>query len=560
MDNNKSFVEMSEKYFNLVRNLRDVHSQDKGYLKTEASSINSALLDFSNDRFKSYEWLLHETEKIAYKFMAEAIEVLFSTSSDVRVEILQNTPILAIVVLGKESKTLYYFKKYGFPSEYDQIIVKSLCVKNQISSYKLVSLVKSNAATYSFDHKFDGIDISISEFLKLYFTNECIDNFFNLIEEFTDRAKKYIGHSVIKILEPNSLFYFKRFIKSFLRSSQYRNVIDESNREGGLDESTIEIIEEQFFSNEYYKAIIGESLFAESLITAEWMYDSISHANNLDLTIVALGYFKALEQFLFEYIKLHKGEDRKIKRIYIPALQGKPDKIYLNDSSIRKCWINTMMDSLVTFIEDYPDLFISGIPDKSREYVLSKLIEVKKLRNGYFHKDNISDREIVDKAREATYVVFYYLLGALRFSESDKQVLSIPTKANDDFELICEYINYHTNNLYYVTAAGNETYVSVGQPDLGISYDKHGTPCYSGAYVNKLVGLDISKFVLPIEKLNKSHIVTAQIQLDLADPTLEISEGIMIPVENGMSFSGPQRVIYSKEKFLVKDEDEVIEY
>ena len=44
--------------------------------------------------------------------------------------------------------------------------------------------------------------------------------------------------------------------------------------------------------------------FAESLITAEWLRDSMRKAHAIDLTVIGTGYFKAAEQLLFSLAKL----------------------------------------------------------------------------------------------------------------------------------------------------------------------------------------------------------------------------------------------------------------
>lgn len=55
-----------------------------------------------------------------------------------------------------------------------------------------------------------------------------------------------------------------------------------------------------------YQVMLGDHHFSESLITAEWLYDSMKKAQAIDLTVIGMGYFKAVERVLFELICLHK--------------------------------------------------------------------------------------------------------------------------------------------------------------------------------------------------------------------------------------------------------------
>lgn len=105
---------------------------------------------------------------------------------------------------------------------------------------------------------------------------------------------------------------------------------DISGKEVVLSETDYKRIREQFFDERTMLILIGTHDFAESIITAEWLYSSMKQAKAIDLTVIGTGYFKAVEQLLYELICLHKDEGRKIKK------NKSKEMVPLSETNIRK--------------------------------------------------------------------------------------------------------------------------------------------------------------------------------------------------------------------------------
>lgn len=64
------------------------------------------------------------------------------------------------------------------------------------------------------------------------------------------------------------------------------------------------MIEAQFVNDKVFRFALGNHDYAESLITAEWLINSMEKAKAIDLTVIGMGYLKAVELLLFDLICL----------------------------------------------------------------------------------------------------------------------------------------------------------------------------------------------------------------------------------------------------------------
>ncbi len=549
-----------KKYINEVKKLRMDSAPHNGTKsQNEAAHPNNQLFYLTDQRYDNYRFILKETEKIFPDMLKEVIKNLIKYYQVPVEKIAAHTPILSLITMEDNKKILYQFKRYGMPTQTDMSFVQSISLQEGISKIKYVSLVRGNANTYNFSRD-DNYDMSLKEFFVLFFNEEEYFAFEEMEKEFTKLAKDCISHTVVKTLSPYAMYSFKRDIVSYIKSKQFNKIINDSITKGNIDRASSKKIHLQFFSKNHYAAIIGDTLFAESFITAEWMYDSLLDANSIDLTVIALGFFKALEQIMYEYIILHSGEDRKIKRIYTPELKGKPEKIFLNNTSITKKQINTMMDSLIAFFEDNKDLFIDDISDKCKEHIISALYEVKNLRNGSFHKNNIEDKKIVEKARTDTYIAIYYILAALKFRDSDKIAFSISLSPTPDIDKLRDYLNYNVHKIYYIGYNGQLEYAAFANSNKGVTYDIKGNAHYTDCFFNAFLSIGLKRSIVPIEDFVKNKIITEERKVDITESDLFIMEGEFKPVKKGMEFSGPLKKIFESGKFLIEESVETEDY
>jgi len=194
------------------------------------------------------------------------------------------------------------------------------------------------------------------------------------------------------------------------------------------------------------------------------------------------------------------------------------------------------------------DLLRTGIEEGTYEYIIDTFTEIKELRNGFFHKHNLTEWDKVDTARDNAFLVFFLLLGAYLLTNSEEEKLGIiHTKVRDDYYSLCEYINIRVFSskmlakpIFYLDGHTEPYEFWMGYQDDFITYDDYGDPIYSGVYFRTLS--------------DNPHIRKAT----LDNLTTEIWEGEMtisksIPIQ--ITPSGPQLLIYKDGKFCMNKQN-----
>lgn len=549
-----------KKYIERIREFRSNIVDKKK--NNDEYALNSQLFQFTSDTsHDNYISVLDkvntETKNIVIDYFLELINSINSKN----IKIIPNTPIITLLCKEKNEIILYYFKRYGFLSKQDEYYLNELSKKFNPSNVKWVSLTIGNPHSYVFNVKEVKNEMPLKEFFTTLFCENNYYDFLDLANKFTKQVKEVIGYSIIKPLTKDTMYNFKNYVLSYVFSDEFQKTIQDFYKDCEYNDFKSEKnLLDLFFNNEYYLCLINNTVFSQSIISAEWMYQSMKNTNYIDYTSISLGYFKALEQFLYEFIKTHSGEERLIKKFYHPNV--KKDKIYLNDQSINNGWINTTMDSLITFINDYHDLFRSEINNNTRNHVIKVLNKARKLRNGYFHKDNMSEWKIVEESRAITYLAIYYLLSSLNIGEKQKKVFKLPLSPTLDAYKLCNYINIIKRTsvitfVYYIGYGEELKFISTPSANDSKFIDEYGNTRFSKLYVNKLKYIDVNAKVIDLKSLILNENNFIKIQLDVDDSKLIIYEGVIEYCERGMKLSGPQKLIYKNNRFYAKEYKEI---
>ena len=272
-------------------------------------------------------------------------------------------------------------------------------------------------------------------------------------------------------------------------------------------------------------------------------------ACNVDLTSIAMGYFKAIEQFLYYFIALHTLEKDSVERkIYTGRrLEYLTDNLLSDETKVK----NINLKALTRFFGDFDngryyvrnkDLLASGISDETYHFILETLSDLPRLRNGYFHKHNLCNWNEVENSRNCTLLIFYLLLGGYTFSESNLKELGVVQTETDGFYQLCEYINNKFDKfpdfnipIYYFKEECDKYDFYFAEKDDYIEYSTTGVPKYSGVYFRRA---DIAKY-----KFTKSSI-----PYEIWEGTLSIckEEFNIIP-------SGPQKMIYKNHQMFISN-------
>jgi hypothetical protein len=182
-----------------------------------------------------------------------------------------------------------------------------------------------------------------------------------------------------------------------------------------LNGNNYELIKNAFINNQRYKLLLGNSDFAESYLTSEWLYKKYFALDELDNTFIVAGFLKSIEQLLWDIIYLI-GQGREIKHVVI--------------SEENQEVIDKTLGSLQYFLSDWSndDLFQNSF-GTGKHYVMGYLKRQisdwrKQYRNGYFHKHNLTDQAKIEAIREETYFLYLLILGTIQLTPAQLAVLS----------------------------------------------------------------------------------------------------------------------------------------
>lgn len=89
-----------------------------------------------------------------------------------------------------------------------------------------------------------------------------------------------------------------------------------------------------------------------------------------------------------------------------------------------------------------------------------------KLRNGYFHKDNIHDPNKIELIRSETYFLLFLLLGCRKVDEQMLKKLGMPDRLEyDGFSQLCEYVSFYLGGSFCIeTEDGTELWAGSNSP------------------------------------------------------------------------------------------------
>lgn len=279
---------------------------------------------------------------------------------------------------------------------------------------------------------------SLKSFFDEYLTSEVYDSFVNKIKDAVDIANEEIGFQTIPNLSLRYLASFKEKLIEKLRLLNYSGmkykVLDDldvrtSNRleKIKLNKSDFDKIQNNFIKDNLYKALIGNEDFAKCFTTSEYLYNIFKEGNSVDYTAVVCGYFKSVEQLLYKVMQIEL-QNNNLKELWIkcngyPQGKNKNKNYRINPNSKKKVWqikfnkenekyFNIELGSLIWF---YNDSDICYISKNERQKIRKLLLQYnRECRNDHFHKNNIYSFQEVERIRNNTILMLFYIIGSCR--------------------------------------------------------------------------------------------------------------------------------------------------
>ncbi len=558
--------------FNKIKQQRDA-SAVEDYEKEFHSYTQTAFFDFGGDEYSRYNFLMKECEKEAYSALLSILCTLLQDKKPVPCQFKNENEFFIALPSSERSFSGFYFKDFGIPSPLQDLqisyIVNGFHKKGiDFNKLEIVCLVSDSAEKAVFNNDGNSQLISLKSFFESYLSVDDYEILKNEEMRFTERVRRYLSISIVRTLSPNALFGFKHTVEFMIKEFEYEKIVDAS-----ISANQISLIKKQFIDSKYYKALLGKFDFSVSFLTAEWLYDSLRYAGTIDLTSIAMGYFKAIEQLLYAYISLHTREQESINPSNRKVYVLKKGVISLVDSVITADKDAITLQALTSFF-GYHDVatnhidirntdLLSGFIDKSTTYeaIVRMLNSITDIRNGYFHKDNITTWETVEKARKTAYLFFFYFLGSYQFSDRDKTIFNIPLQnTRNDFFKLCEYTHYHGNSIYHLFFDDERKIVCLSSYDEKISFDEFGDISYSGLYLREIKWGRCEEFIIrpsEIKNIDKGKAISISEQ-DLLKCIIHVGE--MKPVAEGMMFTGPKTKIYDHGHYCAPEENDKPSY
>lgn len=242
---------------------------------------------------------------------------------------LETEDLLAFVHIQNNSyRVLYIFREYGLPSRITKDFAISLRTITNSVAYREIAWVDKDAYTEVLNHNDNVNDpgrgtntYSFDLFVRRFFGKDELDHFHQRYSMFKKQVLDYCGITLVKTLRPNVIASYRSSLFDTLSSFDYDAAIARFST-NILCEAQRNIINTQFVNEQFGAALVSSSGFAKCFMTAEWLYSSLrDSAEAIDLTAISMGYFKAVEQFMYAFIGLHTS-DKDGKHRAFPFFDG----------------------------------------------------------------------------------------------------------------------------------------------------------------------------------------------------------------------------------------------
>ena len=427
-----------------------------------------------------------------YDYSTENVDIDYSKDERVfsRIRFAFKDDSSSTLLLFKEIEESSLWKK----KDREPQAIRELMKQNSCSKCIYIYLMFDYAYLQLVGHNDDESDpgrgynlYSLKWFFEQYFGHEEYDLFNLAVTAYISEVNSYIGYVTIKTLIPSSLINFRKNVERTLVNYEYDSLISIKYNSFNLLEEEYKKIRTQFLNDKTLLTLLGSKDFAESLITAEWLYDSMKKAKAIDLTIIGMGYFKAVEQLLYDLICLHKNEGLTIRKDY--SRKDLPPEIPLNDQNIDDKAIDITLGSMAVFVRNNAQfLFRNDLVWKSKKFVREAIFKYADLRNGYFHKDNIHAPEMIEEIRNVSFYMFFLLLGTYNLSDDNLTSLGLPQIVQNDYYRLCEYVDYHSDLLFILDLGYGEEQYAIACADLYTKIIDNKYVQYSGVYFKEIQG------------------------------------------------------------------------
>lgn len=249
--------------------------------------------------------------------------------------------------------------------------------------------------------------MTLKEFWVEHFGEDEYNALVVAINQFNNQAQEIIGFSTVVTPTDAAINRFRETTGKMLRERTYSTLIPTD-----VYYSQVHIMEQNYLTQGRWQAMIGKKNFAISFITSEWYFMMHQLTESFDLTWVAAGYLKSVEQLLYAVIELSEGTGITIRST---------DRMIIEFSKENESQIDSTLGSLKAVVEHNLLLEVNRY---AREHIINTIEDWrKKKRNGFFHKDVLQSIDQLKEIREAALQLYFLILGS--FTIDDSQLIRL---------------------------------------------------------------------------------------------------------------------------------------
>lgn len=325
-------------------------------------------------------------------------------------------------------------------------IVKDLIKNFQID--KVIILHFSDEQDFGLNQYREVINISdcsIKMFFEKFINENLYHYFWATLEEVIEEMQKLIGFDTIPSINISNITSVKLELREALNNIDFRLLTYNSSKEfDSLGRNDLSNICSNLDKGKA-QILIGESDFAQSYITSEYLYQVLVDKFNynkleykFDYTSVVAGYLKTIEQFLYKLLCYQMNYDRSekwikrgkkyVKRNYKREYPRQEEvrenpknkgvyQVLVTRNNLK--FMDISLGSLIWYVSDNENCW--NLSDHGKELLKSLLLDYKdSVRNGYFHKHNLEDIEEVKRIRENTLYILCFIIGSLKDFDNSK--------------------------------------------------------------------------------------------------------------------------------------------
>ena len=315
---------------------------------------------------------------------------------------------------------------YVFCSEYETVKTHIRLLKKGVYKVDGIKIVRVNSPDkdayelfYSQANKeykecnIHACVITIKELFDFLFGKNEYAIFSEYVNRFNLKAREIVGFNTVLAPTEMAIEHFKKKIGEQITSYPYRKLIPND-----IFQSQVKVMIDNYLNRELWRAMVGKADFAVSFISSEWNYQVYQLTENLDMTGVAAGYLKSIEQLLYCILRIseHKG-------ISIKSREGQIIDFSVGNEAL----IDSTLGSLEAAIQH--NGHILDVSAYVKHYLVDTIDEWReKQRNGYFHKHNLCSKEKLEEIRNKAIYLYFLILGSCTISDDQFEKLGIQPK------------------------------------------------------------------------------------------------------------------------------------